>query len=117
MIIGGSGLRFINYLKSEPELCNIPVIMLTARSAEEDKVEGLDAGADDYMTKPFSPKELIARLSAVLRRGESFSQDSKIKINGLSLDPISYKVDVLGGTIKLGPLEFKLLHFFYDTHR
>ncbi|AGH79994.1 transcriptional regulator PhoB [Psychromonas sp. CNPT3] len=115
MIIGGSGLRFINYLKSEPELCNIPVIMLTARSAEEDKVEGLDAGADDYMTKPFSPKELIARLSAVLRRGESFSQDSKIKINGLSLDPISYKVDVLGGTIKLGPLEFKLLHFFM-TH-
>lgn len=112
MIIGGSGLRFINYLKSESELCNIPVIMLTAKSTEEDKVEGLDAGADDYMTKPFSPKELIARLSAVLRRGNSFSKDAKIKINGLNLDPISYKVNVQGTLIKLGPLEFKLLHFF-----
>jgi two-component system phosphate regulon response regulator PhoB len=94
---------------------DIPIIMLTARAQESDKVEGLEAGADDYITKPFSPKELMARIKAVLRRRAPQLTDDMIEVDGLRLDPASHRVSGNGADINLGPTEFKLLHFFM-TH-
>lgn len=89
--------------------------MLTARGEEEDKIRGLEVGADDYMTKPFSPKELMARIKAVLRRVSPTSIEDTVEANGLVLDPVSHRVTVNEERIDLGPTEFKLLHFFM-TH-
>ncbi|MGL5947713.1 MAG: phosphate regulon transcriptional regulator PhoB [Aeromonas sp.] len=120
MFPGGSGIQFLNALKQAEFTRQIPVVMLTARGEEEDKVRGLEAGADDYITKPFSPKELIARLQAVMRRVSPMAVDETIQIQGLSLDPRSHRVSAeslaagLQG-VELGPTEFKLLHFFM-TH-
>ena len=94
---------------------DIPIIMLTARSEEDNKVQGLEAGADDYMTKPFSPRELIARLKAVLRRTASAGVDLPIEIEGLCLDPSSHRVSSDGVALDIGPTEFRLLQFFM-TH-
>lgn len=94
---------------------DIPVVMLTARGEEEDRVRGLDAGADDYITKPFSPRELIARIKAVIRRISPMADDELIDIQGLTLDPTSHRVMAGETPLDMGPTEYKLLHFFM-TH-
>ena len=94
----------------------MPIIMLTARSDEDDKLLGLDSGADDYITKPFSPKELNARIKAVLRRRAPEITDDIVETNGLVVDPATHRVSGNGVTIEVGPTEFRLLHFFM-THR
>ncbi|GAM54297.1 phosphate regulon transcriptional regulatory protein phoB [Vibrio ishigakensis] len=92
MLPGGTGINFIKHLKREEMTRNIPVVMLTARGEEEDKVKGLEVGADDYITKPFSPKELLARLKAVIRRASPTSTEEVIDVQGLRLDPVSHRV-------------------------
>jgi len=115
MMPGGSGIQFIKQLKQDEMTRQIPVVMLTARGEEEDKVRGLEAGADDYITKPFSPKELTARLHAVMRRVSPTSVDEVIEVQGLKLDPVSHRVSAEEKALDMGPTEFKLLHFFM-TH-
>lgn len=112
MLPGISGIDFARQLKSEPLTKSIPIIMLTARSDELDKVRGLELGADDYITKPFSPRELNARIKAVLRRRSPEMTDDPIEIKGLVLDPSTHRVTGNGSKIDLGPTEFKLLHYF-----
>lgn len=115
MLPGGSGIQFIKHLKREAMTRDIPVMMLTARGEEEDRVRGLEVGADDYITKPFSPKELVARIKAVMRRIAPMAVEEVIEIQGLTLDPSSHHV--MSGTqpLDMGPTEYKLLHFFM-TH-
>jgi two-component system phosphate regulon response regulator PhoB len=110
-----SGTVLARRLRADPRMKDIPIIMLTARAQESDKVEGLEAGADDYITKPFSPKELLARIKAVLRRRAPQLTDDQIEIAGLRLDPAAHRVSGNGQDLSLGPTEFKLLHFFM-TH-
>ncbi|ERL55545.1 MULTISPECIES: phosphate regulon transcriptional regulator PhoB [Psychrobacter] len=107
-----SGIDFCRMLKNDDLLSEIPVIMLTAKSEEDSKVHGLDAGADDYMTKPFSTRELISRIKAVLRRSSALSNDKSIEIGNLSLDPKSQRVMAAGKVIEVGPTEYRLLAFF-----
>ncbi|MDN4503782.1 phosphate regulon transcriptional regulator PhoB [Alteromonadaceae bacterium BrNp21-10] len=115
MLPGGNGIQFAKKLKSNEFTRNIPVIMLTARGEEDDKIKGLEVGADDYITKPFSPKELMARIKAVLRRVSPTSLDDEVEFNGLKLDPVSHRVSANEESLDMGPTEFKLLHFFM-TH-
>ncbi|MEQ4922711.1 phosphate regulon transcriptional regulator PhoB [Proteus hauseri] len=115
MIPGGSGLQVIKQMKRESNTRDIPIIMLTAKGEEEDKVKGLETGADDYVIKPFSPKELVARVKAILRRLSPMSAEDLIEFNGLNLDPVSHRVTSQDKPIDMGPTEFKLLHFFM-TH-
>jgi two-component system phosphate regulon response regulator PhoB len=115
MLPGGSGVQFAKKLKQHEYTRDIPIIMLTARGEEEDKVRGLEAGADDYVTKPFSPKELIARVKAVIRRVTPTSSEDVIEFQGLKLDPVSHRVTANETPLDMGPTEFKLLHFFM-TH-
>ncbi|KFD17608.1 MULTISPECIES: phosphate response regulator transcription factor PhoB [Tatumella] len=115
MLPGGSGIQLIKYIKKEAMTRDIPVVMLTARGEEEDRVRGLDAGADDYITKPFSPRELIARIKAVIRRISPMADDELIDIQGLTLDPTSHRVMAGETPLDMGPTEYKLLHFFM-TH-
>ncbi|WP_413734933.1 phosphate response regulator transcription factor PhoB [Sodalis sp. RH21] len=115
MLPGGSGIQFIKHMKREVLTRDIPVMMLTARGEEEDRVRGLEVGADDYITKPFSPKELLARIKAVMRRISPMAVEDKIEVQGLSLDPSSHRVTSNELALDMGPTEFKLLHFFM-TH-
>lgn len=115
MLPGGSGVQLAKKLKQHEFTRDIPVIMLTARGEEDDKIRGLEAGADDYVTKPFSPKELVARIKAVMRRVTPTSKEEPIEFNGLILEPISHRVTANGDGLDMGPTEFKLLHFFM-TH-
>ena len=115
MLPGGSGVQLAKKLKQHEFTRDIPIIMLTARGEEEDKVRGLESGADDYITKPFSPKELIARIKAVMRRVTPTSSEQPIVFNGLNLDPVSHRVTAQDEPLEMGPTEFKLLHFFM-TH-
>lgn len=115
MLPGMNGLEFARRLKSDTQTKNIPIIMLTARGEEYDKVRGLEVGADDYVTKPFSPRELNARIKAVLRRRAPQMTDDPIEIHGLRLDPITHRVTGNQKTIELGPTEFRLLHFFMSN--
>ncbi len=115
MLPGMSGLEFARKLRGDRRTKPIPIIMLTARAQERDKVEGLEAGADDYLTKPFSPKELLARIKAVLRRRAPERTDDAVEIAGLRLDPAAHRVSGDGRELELGPTEFRLLHFFM-TH-
>lgn len=115
MLPGGSGIQFIKQMKQDELTRQIPIIMLTARGEEEDKVRGLEVGADDYITKPFSPKELTARLKAVIRRAVPTATEEVIEVQGLRLDPVSHRVTVNEQALDLGPTEFRLLHFFM-TH-
>lgn len=112
MLPGTNGLEFARKLKADQFTRNIPIIMLTARGDEYDKVRGLEVGADDYVTKPFSPRELNARIKAVLRRRAPQMTDDPIEVKGLRLDPTTHRVAGNGTNIDLGPTEFRLLHFF-----
>lgn len=116
MLPGGTGIQLAKQLKSQDYTRDIPIIMLTARSEEEDKVRGLEVGADDYITKPFSPKELMARMRAVFRRVSPTSLDEPLEVEGLKLDPVSHRVTANGDPLVMGPTEFRLLHFFM-THQ
>lgn len=110
-----SGIELARRLKRETAYADIPIIMLTARSEEDNKIQGLEAGADDYITKPFSPRELIARLKAVLRRTATAGIDEPIEVEGLRLDPSSHRVSSGETELEFGPTEFRLLQFFM-TH-
>ncbi|HEX5056581.1 MAG TPA: phosphate regulon transcriptional regulator PhoB [Gammaproteobacteria bacterium] len=107
-----SGVELVRRFKRDELTGGIPIIMLTARSEEDDKVQGLDAGADDYMTKPFSSKELVARIRAVLRRGEDGQQEQVMQVGALHLDSASHRVLAGDREIPMGPTEFRLLQFF-----
>lgn len=115
MLPGMSGIDFAKKLRSNALTKTIPIIMLTARSDELDKVRGLEVGADDYITKPFSPRELNARIKAVLRRKAPELTEDLLKINGLELDPVSHRVSGNNKPLEMGPTEFRLLHFFMSN--
>ena len=115
MLPGQSGLAIARNLRGGERTRTIPIIMLTAKSAEQDKVLGLEAGADDYVTKPFSPRELLARIKAVMRRRAPQMTDDAVEAQGLRLDPAAHRVSGNGAMLVLGPTEFRLLHFFM-TH-
>jgi two-component system phosphate regulon response regulator PhoB len=115
MLPGQSGLALAKRWRSEARTRDLPIIMLTARSEEADKLSGLDAGADDYLTKPFSTKELLARIRAVLRRKAPEALDSAVEVGPLKLDPATRRVSREGQEVRVGPTEFRLLHFFM-TH-
>jgi len=119
MLPGQSGLQLAKRWRSESRSKALPIIMLTARSEEPDKIAGLDAGADDYLTKPFSTQELLARIRALLRRRAPEALDAAVEVAGLRLDPATRRVTRrVGGDlreVKVGPTEFRLLHFFM-TH-
>jgi two-component system, OmpR family, phosphate regulon response regulator PhoB len=115
MLPGMSGIDFARKLKADDLSKSIPIIMLTARSEEIDKVRGLEVGADDYVTKPFSPRELNARVKAVLRRRSPQMTDDPIEASGLRLDPTTHRVTGNGSALDLGPTEFRLLHYLMSN--
>ncbi|MBY0410653.1 MAG: phosphate regulon transcriptional regulator PhoB [Burkholderiaceae bacterium] len=115
MLPGQSGLSLARKWRADSRTKPIPILMLTARGDEPDKVAGLDAGADDYITKPFSTQELLARIRAVLRRRVPELASEKVAIGALTLDGATYRVSFDGQPLKVGPTEFKLLHFLM-TH-
>ncbi|MBP7392824.1 MAG: phosphate regulon transcriptional regulator PhoB [Zoogloea sp.] len=115
MLPGMSGVEFARRLRSEERTRAIPLIMLTARGEEQDKVMGLESGADDYVTKPFSPRELVARIKAVLRRRAPETTEDTVSAGDLSLDPATHRLTAGGKPVTLGPTEFRLLHFLM-TH-
>ena len=115
MLPGMSGVEFAKRLRSEERTRSIPLIMLTARGEEQDKVLGLESGADDYITKPFSPRELVARIKAVLRRRAPETTEDPVELGGLRLDPATHRLAAAGNPVTLGPTEFRLLHFLM-TH-
>ncbi len=115
MLPGESGLALARRWRGEARTREMPLIMLTARAEECDRVAGLDAGADDYVSKPFSTSELLARIRAVLRRRVPEALDSQVQIGNLALDPATRRVTGAGLEVKVGPTEFRLLHFFM-TH-
>jgi two-component system phosphate regulon response regulator PhoB len=112
MLPNKSGLALARELRETTRTADLPLIIVTARGEESDRVKGLDQGADDYVVKPFSPRELIARIQAVLRRRAPHASDSELSADGLTLNPVSHEVKLNGAVIDLGPTEFRLLHFF-----
>ncbi len=112
MLPGMSGIDYARRLKKEELTREIPIIMLTARAEEEDKVHGLESGADDYITKPFSPRELVARIKAVLRRGGPAAETEILQANSLILDIACHRVCAGDTTLEIGPTEYRLLEFF-----
>ncbi len=110
-----SGIEVCRRLRSRAETRNVPIIMLTARGEESDRIRGLDTGADDYITKPFSPRELNARVKAVLRRRAPQMTDDVVQVGALKLDPASHRITGNNVPVELGPTEFRLLHFLM-TH-
>ena len=114
MLPGISGLELAQRLNKDSSSKEIPIIMLTARGEENDRIRGLDAGADDYVTKPFSPRELMARIKAVLRRTTP-DKDGILELGGIRMDSVKHRLSVDGNKFELGPTEYKLLHFFM-TH-
>lgn len=115
MLPGMSGVELARRLRADERTRAVPIIMLTARGEEQDKVVGLDTGADDYITKPFSPRELVARIKAVLRRRAPQVTDDPVEAGGIRLDPTTHRVSADGQSLSLGPTEFRLLHFLM-TH-
>ncbi len=112
MLPGGSGLELMRRLKREELTREMPVIMLTAKTAEDNVIQGLDVGADDYMTKPFAPRELIARIKALLRRSGGGTESEKIQVADLLLDGESKRIFIADQPLEMGPTEFNLLQFF-----
>jgi two-component system phosphate regulon response regulator PhoB len=115
MLPGLPGIELARRLRGDERTRAIPIIMLTARGEEQDKVLGLEIGADDYITKPFSPRELVARIKAVLRRRSPQATEDPVEVGGLRLDPATHRVAAGELAISLGPTEFRLLHFLM-TH-
>jgi two-component system phosphate regulon response regulator PhoB len=116
MLPGTSGVELARRLKKEEATAEIPIIMLTAKVEEDNKIQGLEVGADDYITKPFSPRELVARLKAVLRRTTPPGVETPIEVDGLTLDPVGHRVTTETGALSIGPTEYRLLQFFM-THQ
>ncbi|GMN12494.1 phosphate regulon transcriptional regulator PhoB [Altererythrobacter sp. MTPC7] len=115
MIEGTSGIEVCRRLRREKSTAHVPIIMLTAREAEDDRIRGLDTGADDYLTKPFSPRELLARVSAVMRRIRPALAGEAIEVGDIRLDPVAHKVERAGKELQLGPTEYRLLKFFMES--
>ncbi|MBU3076483.1 phosphate regulon transcriptional regulator PhoB [Sphingomonas quercus] len=114
MVEGLSGIEVCRRLRRLPDTANVPIIMLTARGEEEDRVRGLEMGADDYVTKPFSPRELVARVGAVLRRVRPALAGEQLAYSDIEMDTVGHKVRRGGGAVPLGPTEFRLLRHFLE---
>jgi two-component system phosphate regulon response regulator PhoB len=112
MLPGISGIELARRLKNDAGYKEIPIILLTARGEEEDKIRGLEIGADDYITKPFSPKELVARIKAVMRRSGKLSDSGMLHVGDLSLDAEQHRLTIAGQTLEVSPTEFRLMQFF-----
>lgn len=115
MLPGASGVEFARELKKADATRDLPIIMVTARAEEDDRVRGLNLGCDDYIVKPFSASELVARVRAVLRRTQAGGEEQRIEVGGLVVDGASQRVTADGNTLKLGPTEYRLLHFFISN--
>jgi len=115
MIEGTSGIEVCRRLRRDKATAHVPIIMLTAREAEDDRIRGLETGADDYVTKPFSPRELLARVSAVLRRIRPALAGETIEVDDIKLDPVAHKVSRRGQSLPMGPTEYRLLKFFMES--
>lgn len=115
MIEGASGIEVCRRLRRDKATSHVPIIMLTAREAEDDRVRGLETGADDYLTKPFSPRELMARVSAVMRRIRPALAGETIMVGDITLDPVGHRVTRRGHRLQLGPTEYRLLKFFMES--
>ncbi|MFZ2289363.1 MAG: phosphate regulon transcriptional regulator PhoB [Halopseudomonas yangmingensis] len=116
MLPGTTGIELARRLKRDENTADIPIIMLTAKGEEDNKIQGLEVGADDYITKPFSPRELVARLKAVLRRAGPADEEAMLEVDGLCLDPVSHRITINGQAADMGPTEYRLLQFFM-THQ
>lgn len=112
MLPGSSGVELARRFRRDEYTREVPIIMLTARSEEDDRIRGLESGADDYVTKPFSPRELIARIKAVLRRASPEQDEGLLELDGLVLDTHSHRVSANNKRLNMGPTEFRLLQFF-----
>ncbi len=115
MIEGTSGIEVCRRLRRDKATAHVPIIMLTAREAEDDRIRGLETGADGYLTKPFSPRELLARVAAVLRRIRPALAGESIAVGDLALDPVAHRVTRRGQPLHLGPTEYRLLKFFMES--
>ena len=115
MIEGTSGIEVCRRLRRDKTTAHVPIVMLTARGAEEDRIRGLETGADDYVTKPFSPRELIARVAAVLRRVRPALAGETLTVGDISLDPVAHKVRRGARSLAMGPTEFRLLRHFMES--
>lgn len=115
MIEGTSGIEVCRRLRRDKSTAHVPIIMLTAREAEDDRIRGLETGADDYLTKPFSPRELLARVAAVMRRIRPALAGENIAVGDITLDPVAHKVVRRGAELQLGPTEYRLLQFFMES--
>ena len=115
MIEGTCGIEVCRRLRRDKATAHVPILMLTARGAEEDRIRGLETGADDYVTKPFSPRELIARVAAVLRRVRPVLAGETLTVGDLSLDPVAHKVVRRARSLAMGPTEFRLLRHFMES--
>ena len=115
MIEGTSGIEVCRRLRRDKSTSHVPIIMLTAREAEDDRIRGLDTGADDYLTKPFSPRELMARVAAVMRRIRPALAGETIEVGDIALDPVAHRVTRRGISLQLGPTEYRLLKFFMES--
>lgn len=115
MLPGISGVELARRLKNDPHYKQLPIILLTARGEEADKIRGLEIGADDYMTKPFSPKELVARIKAVMRRSGKLNESVQISIGSMILDPEQHRLSIDGKILEISPTEFKLMQFFMSN--
>ena len=117
MIDNLPGIEVCRRLRRMPETSQVPIIMLTARGEEEDRVRGLETGADDYVTKPFSPRELVARVQALLRRAKPAATGQLLAFEGVELDPMAHRVSSGGKPVDMGPTEFRLLRYFLERPR
>ena len=115
MLPGGSGIELARRLRRDDSTKDLPIIMLTAKASEDNIIQGLDEGADDYVVKPFSPKELIARIRSVLRRAEDRNTNAPLSVGDLLLDPATHRVSIKDRALEMGPTEYKLLKFFMQN--
>lgn len=115
MIEGTSGIEVCRRLRRDKATAHVPIIMLTARENEDDRIRGLETGADDYVTKPFSPRELLARVSAVMRRIRPALAGEVVEVGDIRLDPVAHKVERRSQSLQLGPTEYRLLKFFMES--